>query len=94
MTAEALLDELENLLNLELTDAEVAQLPALMSQWDARAGRPVDAGRLRQAVLTALGYKIVGNLQLFQGESKRGIVIRNLETRQEATVVDLSQVIA
>jgi len=48
---------------------------------------------LRQAVLTALGYKIVGNLQLFQGESKRGIVIRNLETRQEATVVDLSQVI-
>ncbi len=50
-------------------------------------------GDLRNLISRALAAKIVGNLQLFQGERERGVTLRDLVTKQETDLRDFSGVI-
>ncbi len=48
---------------------------------------------LRTAIDNALNSKVVGNLQLFEADRERGIIIRNLVSQAEKEEKDLSKVI-
>lgn len=96
VAAEPLAETFEGVLGIGFDENEVSALQALLNQErDADAEQPaLDAERLRNAVLAALNRKIVGNLQLFQADRKRGITVRDVESRQESDVVDLDSVIS
>ncbi|MEJ2200427.1 MAG: HDIG domain-containing protein [Desulfuromonadaceae bacterium] len=92
---EQLAAELELQLGVGLDEQLLAALQTqLGAAGNAEAGAAPEVAALRNAVLAALRGKIVGNLQLFEAERKRGITIRNLETRQEADVLELNDVIS
>ena len=89
LPAGQLVEDLENVLGVGLDAEDIPLLAALLEGHDDS----IDLTLLRNAVLSALDSIIVGNLQLFQGERKRGIVIRDLDSRRESTPVDLDGVI-
>lgn len=80
------LKEIEAILGVSLTDQELAVLSEI----------PADPELLRSlhlALQTALDQRTVGNLLLFQADSEKGIVIRNLSSRKEEAGADLQNVI-
>ncbi len=93
VSADKLVEDLENVLSVALEAEDIPLLAALLDGRDMQEGQQADVGLLRKAVLKALEPMIVGNLQLFQGERKRGIVIRDLESRQESTLINFDGVI-
>ncbi|WP_432820991.1 HD family phosphohydrolase [Trichloromonas sp.] len=93
VSADKLVEDLENVLSVALEAEDIPLLAALLEGRDMQEGQQADVTLLRKAVLTALEPMIVGNLQLFQGERKRGIVIRDLESRQESTLINFDGVI-
>ena len=48
---------------------------------------------MKNAIIQALGKKIVGNLQLFGPDRDKGIMVRDLVTQKEAPGEELGQVI-
>ncbi len=78
--------ELENLLGISLSDEELTVLRQV-------AARPDQVALLIDALKKVMLNQIVGNLQLFQTGGERGIVIRNLVTREERVTQGLDQVI-
>jgi cyclic-di-AMP phosphodiesterase PgpH len=95
-SAEQLAEELEANLGVGFEDEGILALRAVLAQAQGtEVERPVlDVARLRNAILVVLELKIVGNLQLFQTDRKRGITIRNLESRHESEVVELDNVVS
>lgn len=92
--AATLVDDLENFLEIELTPEDRDALKAFMDELAAReTAEPLDLAPVRKAVVTALEGRIVGNLQLFQGEAKHGILVRDLHSRQEQVVEQPQQVL-
>jgi len=78
--------ELETVLGISLSDDEMAVLRHL-------ASNPEQADFFVQAMHQVMLNQIVGNLQLFQTGGERGIVVRNLVTREERVTQGLDQVI-
>ena len=78
--------ELETLLGISLSDAELTVLRQV-------AAKPEQVTLLVQVLQKVMLNQIVGNLQLFQTGGERGIVIRNLITREERVTQGLDQVI-
>jgi len=78
--------ELETLLGISLSDDELTVFRHLSQQ-------PDQSSLLVQAVQQVMLKQIVGNLRLFQTGGERGIVIRNLVTREERVAQGLDQVI-
>ena len=92
--AATLVDDLENFLEIELTPEDRDALKAFMDELAAReTAEPLDLAPVRKAVVAALEGRIVGNLQLFQGEAKHGILVRDLHSRQEQVVEQPQQVL-
>lgn len=83
---QALHKDLETTLGLPLSDAEIAGLEKLPKG-------EAFATHLRTLVTQALAGRIVGNLQLFQGERDRGVTIRDLASQEETPLKDLSGVV-
>ncbi|MDY0268722.1 HD family phosphohydrolase [Trichloromonas sp.] len=87
-------DDLENFLEVELTAEDRDSLKAFTAEAAAReTAAPLDLAPIRQAVISALEGRIVGNLQLFQGEAKHGILMRDLHSRQEILLQQAQEVI-
>ncbi len=87
-------EDLEGLLGLPLDEASQQAAPVEpveKSQPVLSAAKLL--GQLRGAVLDSLGQKVVGNLQLFQAELDRGIVVRDLVARTEVDLADPKEVI-
>jgi putative nucleotidyltransferase with HDIG domain len=78
--------DLESTLGIALTETEIALLDRIP------AGGPVFA-ELRVAITAALARKVVGNLQLFQGERERGVVVRDLVSGSETELRELTGVV-
>ncbi len=93
VSAEKLVEDLEAVLGIAFEVEDIPMLAALLEGRDMQEGQLVDPALLRQAILASLDRMIVGNLQLLQGDRKRGIVIRELESRKESTLIDFSNVI-
>ncbi len=93
VSAEKLVEDLENELGVALEAEDIPLLATLLEGDDMQEGQLADVTLLRKAILSALDRMIVGNLQLFQGERKRGIVIRELESRRESPLIDFNSVI-
>ncbi|MDX9708368.1 MAG: HDIG domain-containing protein [Trichloromonas sp.] len=92
--AATLVDDLENFLEVELAPEDRDALKAFMDELAARETvEPLDLVPVRKAVAAALEGRIVGNLQLFQGEAKHGIIVRDLHSRQEQVVEQPQQVL-
>jgi putative nucleotidyltransferase with HDIG domain len=78
--------DLETVLGIGLSDAEIAVLQKMAPQ-------PELSSRLVQALNQVMQNQIVGNLKLFHTGGERGIVVRNLVTREEGVTRGLDQVI-
>lgn len=92
--AATLVDDLENFLEIELAPEDRDALKAFMDEWALReTAEPLDPAPVRKAVVSALEGRIVGNLQLFQGEAKHGILVRDLHSREELVVEQPQQVL-
>lgn len=85
-TAGSIKSEIENLLGTSLSDSEVTLLEEIARDDDA-------ARDLREALITAMSKKVVANLQLFNTERERGVVIRNLTTDEERASKEIPDVI-
>ncbi len=83
---ESLRKKLETILGVPLTEADLAGLRKI-PDGDAFYAQ------LGNVVTRALGGRIVGNLQLFQGEKERGVMVRDLTSQQESALQDISTVI-
>ena len=83
---ESLLKEVEGLVGVSLTADEVRALGRLS---------PLEIYQvpLRNILIQTLNRQVVGNLQLFEADREKGIVIRDLETQKEAPGKNLDQVI-
>jgi len=68
--------DVESGLGINLTDQELKALSAVPVANEALM-------QLRQLVLQSLAGKVVGNLQLFQADREKGIIIRNLSAPSE-----------
>ncbi|AMV72689.1 HDIG domain-containing protein [Desulfuromonas carbonis] len=84
--SESLRKEIEATLGVPLTEADLAGLRKI-PEGDAFYTQ------LGTVVARALGGRIVGNLQLFQGEKERGVLVRDLTSQQESKLEDISSVI-
>ena len=69
--------EVESGLGASLTDQELKALSAVPAESDVLE-------QLRHLISQSLAGKVVGNLQLFQADREKGIIIRNLLTQSEA----------
>ncbi len=78
--------DLETALGIQLSDAEVAGLHKL-------PGGDAFYADLRNMVGRALTVRVVGNLQLFQGERERGVMIRNLASQEETPFQNVAEVV-
>jgi cyclic-di-AMP phosphodiesterase PgpH len=78
--------DLETTLGIPLSNADVAALRKLPNNDAFNAS-------LRSLITRTLAVKIVGNLQLFQGEREQGVMIRDLESQAEVPFKDFSTVI-
>ena len=85
-TAEDIKSEIENLLGTSLDKKEAQLLQSVAVDDNV-------ARTLREALIGALSSKVVANLQLFQTERERGIVVRNLTTDEEVASKDVPGVI-
>ncbi|WP_291315405.1 HDIG domain-containing metalloprotein [Desulfuromonas sp.] len=74
---------------------EASERPAVEQPTGSDAAKPGPdpLSGLRQAMVQTLGRKVVGNLQLFQADRSRGVIIRNLVSRTEAEGNNLESVI-
>lgn len=78
--------EVEEILGVSLSDKELSVLGEIPAS-------PEMLLAIRTALLRALDRKVVGNLQLFQADREKGIMIRALDTRKEEPGADLESVI-
>lgn len=78
--------EAEKLLGVKIEDQEFKTLVALSSHVELHA-------YLQQSLVRALNAKAVANLQLFQQDRERGILVRNLVSETEAELADLTTVV-
>jgi hypothetical protein len=85
-SSENLQKDTESLLGISLSDQELEILGEIPITENV-------LGPLRQVVVKALNAKIVGNLELFQAERERGIIVRNLAFQTETAGTDLESVI-
>jgi cyclic-di-AMP phosphodiesterase PgpH len=85
-TPEELRGSLENLLGANLTKDEFALLTALAKDLDKQIG-------IRDALKQSLQSRIVGNLQLFQQDAERGVIVRSLLDQSEEHLVGKTSVI-
>jgi len=85
-SSENLQKDTESLLGISLSDQELEILGEIPITENV-------LGPLRQVVVKALNAKIVGNLELFQAERERGIIVRNLASQTETAGTDLESVI-
>lgn len=76
----------ETLLGLGLDGKQFSTLMLLASTPDLRAP-------LQQGLMEALSAKFVANLQLFQQDRERGVMVRNLVSSTEQQLADLTTVI-
>jgi len=83
---EELQGSLENLLGANLLKDEFALLRAVAKDREKRAG-------IREALLQSLQQQIVGNLQLFQQDADRGVIVRSLLDQSEEKLVGKTRVI-
>jgi hypothetical protein len=86
LAPELLHKEVETILGVGLTEAELTGLGEI-------AATPQLSGPLGTAIQRGMDARIVGNLQLFQADRDRGIVVRNLAMKTEAAGTDLTEVI-
>jgi membrane-associated HD superfamily phosphohydrolase len=77
---------LENLLGASLQKSEVALLKGL-------AQDPEKQRALLNAIQRTLGNRIVGNLQLFQQDAERGVMVRSLLDQSEEKLIGETTVI-
>jgi len=71
------------LLQVELDEQEVKLL-------DQLAKRPEDVVNVAQALRSLLRLRILGNLELYQKDLEKGVVLRNLESDKETEIHDLN----
>jgi cyclic-di-AMP phosphodiesterase PgpH len=81
VTAESLAKEVEILLGVAINDQELTALAEL-------SAAPDILPNFTNALLKGMEGMAVGNLQLFTADRERGVVIRDLQARTEATVTD------
>lgn len=78
--------DVETLLGVSLEESQLTSLTALASVPDIRAP-------LQEGLVDALSAKSVANLQLFQQDRERGVMVRNLVSATEQELADLTTVI-
>ena len=86
LTDESKKTEIENLLGTGLDGKERQVL-------DVLAVNDAAAKELREALLVALSKKVVANLQLFQTDRERGVVVRDLTTDEEVASKEIPDVV-
>jgi cyclic-di-AMP phosphodiesterase PgpH len=86
ISAESQQKEIENIIGSGLTPQELTNLGEL-------AMSPDLFGPVHNAVVKAMDAKIVGNLQLFQPDRDKGVIIRDLAAKSEAEGTNLGDVI-
>jgi len=86
LAAESLQLEAEAKLGLKLEEREFKTLVALAahSEWYAM---------LQQGIVQSLSARAVANLQLFQQDRERGVILRNLVSETETELADLTTVV-
>ena len=83
---ESLRKDLEAILGFPLADSDLDGLRKIPEGDDFYA-------QLGSIITRSLAGRIVGNLQLFQGEKERGVMVRDLTSQQESGLQDISSVI-